>query len=517
MAAPAVKPQRLDCTIDFSAVSDSRKFAETGTTLVGIGVDGIFPIVSDSGPANMTSALLNRVLSVSEAVDKKLWHQFERFVMDNASLLFPNQYKVGRMPFDQWNSRFPDGKKKRHLVAMEQLNTGQTPKSYYGNQVFIKREHLFKNYRDGECVKPDYTPRVISPFSDWSNIELGPWCANMHVALKENWGSGSLVYGSGLDGLAAGTWANQFDGLECPDVPDLNWLFFENDFTTYDKTQHKGCFRLALKVFKLFGIQSDPMALRAFLAQWRTRGYSKFGHKFTVPATMKSGCPNTTLQNSILNGLMHCFIFATVLGLSCEELLGHMRLIANGDDNVTALPRWLVKDIPQFMERSTEMFKRLGMSPKLCQKPFVQVKMNGGNFTPAMVNGIPTMALTPMLGRLAPKFGYSLDPKNASGEWINGVVEATHRLTALVPFLRHFVQANHFPGLATLPIEKVEMKYRLSKDLKIEFNPSAYLYELRRSGLGPAEEEQYRAELATWEKPFVHSHVIYALHKNDRE
>jgi hypothetical protein len=48
-------------------------------------------------------------------------------------------------------------------------------------------------------------------------------------------------------------------------------------------------------------------------AQLETTGFDKFGNKYTVPGNRKSGDPNTSSGNSLVNGMANVYVFAKEL------------------------------------------------------------------------------------------------------------------------------------------------------------------------------------------------------------
>lgn len=501
---------RKDAKLQRASARSSRA-NDPGTTLVGLGFSRTVPVVTNSSPSSMYHAMANRMAAdVALEYRPGVFDAFQRWVKKNFTRLFGAPCVVHRMEQAVWESRFPEAKRRRLRLAWSNLQKGDYGKRWQRTGCFVKREHLLK---DAAELPLDYTPRPISPFTDTANAMLGPWMAAMHKVLKNRWSSANwMTYGSGYDGHLAGQWFQAALGPDWAVRHSESGRVFENDFSTFDLTQHTGCFELARWVFRMFGLGFDAHASAAYDTQFSTDCVAACGHRLTCKAVMKSGCANTTLQNTMLNLLMHAYVYSKITAQDVDQLSATYRIIGNGDDNVTICSEPVL--IPSMALMADGLFRKLGLVPKLLCKTPATLRFNGSNLVPCIADGKPSLALCPMLGRLGPKLGYSLTPSNASRAWLNGVLTGVARLSRVVPFLDGLVKANYAAGAGEIPWIGIESKYKVAQDVVLEPDfTTAMLWVAARSGLAMRDLEEWNQFLCplTAKTALIHHHVIDAL------
>lgn len=484
---------------------------DPGAALVGIGLAGMTPIVSDTGPHNMGIAIRNRVISETDPYDTELFEKFERFVADNLTTIFGPSQIVRRQTHETWNRNFPMPKQKRHNRAKQEWEAGYLPKNAWKHPVFVKREKLQK-------TSLDYTPRCISPCSDIANVMLGPWMGAFYPQLKKRWSvKNPITFGSGHTPLSLGEWCEQFfHGDYCdPRVPDSIWDFYEDDFSEFDKTQHCGMYRIARKVFDHFGLSYDTRASYAYLRQLRTESYSKWGHRFTIMATMKSGCSNTTLQNSIINALVHLFSVVEDTGKDLDAVMRECRFLVNGDDNAFATPKEYTNP-----EAVAFILRRLGLVPKLNRVRLVDMRVNGGNFSPVVHEGRTRLAHTPLFGRLGGRMGWAEKRVETTDAWMHAVCLGMEGIACAVPFLRHLVTRTKELSTgytakqlkAAITTSKNQLK-KYASDCGIA--DEVWFWERLRSGLGQDDELGWKMLLGQTTLGNVVGHHSVDAHRGD--
>lgn len=166
-------------------------------------------------------------------------------------------------------------------------------------------------------------------------------------------------------------------------------LFFENDFSQFDSTISRYALELEFEVYKRFGVctaTDGPLqcsenkginwARRILDNQLKTLGYDKFGNKYEVDGNRKSGDPNTSCGNSLVNGLATLFVFAIlqakiqgcdVMDITMADI--DMQEIILGDDNTTSYAK---RYQPQIADGTFErLLKRLGFVSKLTIRPSI--------------------------------------------------------------------------------------------------------------------------------------------------
>jgi hypothetical protein len=205
---------------------------------------------------------------------------------------------------DEWIERFPLNKRRRISKTL-----GRRCLADWIKNMFTKRELISK-----DVIK---AARAITMSSDSANAILGPNIVSIGNWLKKVWDVHNVItYASGMTASDAGEWMSI-----CLD--DGYCHFYEDDFWNYDGTIHTDWLKLEHDVYcHLLG---DELFQAALQNQLGGTAYTYFGHKFTWKGGRKSGDPNTSLGNSLINATVHYRLVP-----------GHKRLLVMGDDIVVA-------------------------------------------------------------------------------------------------------------------------------------------------------------------------------------
>lgn len=187
---------------------------------------------------------------------------------------------------------------------------------------------------------------------------------------------------------------------------DAGWHFFENDFSSFDSTQGHGCAILESSVFEMFcnhwvkrmsgkekqtTLEYAALGLhqQALKFQMRTKGRTAF-YNYSCYATRKSGDPNTSIGNSLINMCSNAYAIADYLGRIKDygtcDLKKDLRVMVNGDDCLLAIhPRYKLSDlegltdyVPLYMEALglKSKFKYSGNRPTYCSRIFVPINLS---------------------------------------------------------------------------------------------------------------------------------------------
>jgi len=179
----------------------------------------------------------------------------------------------------------------------------------YRRKCFVKREVLINGSTDGDV---SYDPRLISAATDEANLDLSPFIYEAAKRIKRNFTldkDNAISIGASAEDL--GKWRKQFSD---------NCLIIEIDFSRFDSHVHKGSYDLMFHLYQKIGISNYQAARRAYKAQYHTKGRTRHGVRFEVNATRKSGDPNTSIDNSVINIVMlrHCM---QSIGITCKILV----------------------------------------------------------------------------------------------------------------------------------------------------------------------------------------------------
>jgi hypothetical protein len=292
----------------------------------------------------------------------------------------------------------------------------------------MKHELLTKpNYSEGDRF--DYAARIITALVDLRPLtQLGPFIHAAQNAWKKTWKFGAPI--QFCAGLNAHELGRAFEDLHR--FPH----HFDADFAKFDKSLEGHLLDLEAMAYDVAGISAYPAALAAFLAQRNNFASVKVKQIKTGSASWKdrrnSGDPNTTLGNTLINGVTWAFILEE-LGYAETEYV----LKVNGDDSALGLA-WVADD---FVERATGLFLRLGLTIELNKRssPWT-LAFNGAHGYPAVdVDGSHIIVAGPQFGRFLPKVGWALDAQPDANAWIRGVAMGWKTIVAHIPPMKAII------------------------------------------------------------------------------
>jgi hypothetical protein len=322
-------------------------------------------------------------------------------------------------------------------------------------------------------------PRIIQDTTPMAHYLQGPLCYAMSKLLMGLWTGTFILYANGLTGAEVGALLRDFE------------RYYVGDISRYDRSIAELICRVFSAWRRLFCISRDE--LRAFIAQEKTKGSSLHGRtQYEVPGQRKSGDDNTSLDNSLLNAFLHCFVFI-VLGYSWKWLRANTQIFVLGDDIVIGYPasaQWVVDLIPSLLRELGFVVKPKTVDDKdlvqFCSKFFWRV---GG-----------TRVLAAKPGRQLQKIGWGVNPNDIDFE---AKLYGTLYENRCVPFLAEYCQA----GMPNL--KRAEAKWHLAaeKDQGIKrrritgsppWDTGTLDQFVKIYGFGAIELAGWMAMLATW-------------------
>ncbi len=244
-----------------------------------------------------------------------------------------------------------------YFMKRELLLLSNAPPDFEGNVNFVSAlRELFDVSFGTEFEKQDDVnlkdPRLIATTPDDYMVMLSCWCKPFSKAFAEMYhpysrGNVHLIYSGGLDAEELGRLYG--DAIaRCPDGP----LFIEIDFSRFDRCVSVQALQFEFAHYRRGGATKFVQSL--FAEQLHTHGRSKkYDIKYTVPGTRKSGTPNTSIGNSILNFSI-CGHIMRALGISAYTMF------AMGDDNLVVCNAAGVGDLAGYPARIAELSRPLG-------------------------------------------------------------------------------------------------------------------------------------------------------------
>jgi hypothetical protein len=273
--------------------------------------------------------------------------------------------------------------------------------------------------------------------------------------LKLQWHVQSpLCFASGLDANDIGSWMEGRD----------TQVLYENDFSRFDRTISSRALDVERRIYEGCGL-SGP-ALQVFLRQYNTCGVGAHNISYDINATRKSGDPNTTIGNSIINLLVSTFAATKAMGFGIKrDPSTIVNLLVGGDDSIVQPYFPLDADVFE------HVFVQLGFSPKLVSTSYPEVSFFSARFLPTSTGYV----LTPKLGRVLAKCGHSVQPQNNVKGWLQGVARGNKAIFNHVSFINELFSNVIRKTQGAKPVV-VSNEHSLKVRLASEMNENTHLF-----------------------------------------
>jgi len=253
-------------------------------------------------------------------------------------------------------------------------------------------------------------------------VALGPSIVTATEHLKLHWNVDHWVYfecGSTQNDVAY--WFNhnlKIFGVEC---------LIDTDYTLMDRSQNEHSLRFARWMCEVSGVRG----LADMLLKWQEgpqKVYSKRGDRVDCSAFLRSGVPNTTLYNSVVNAAIATFVFIINGGVPGRDFV----MMVRGDDNLMFAKPGLEKDMKIWAEM-------LGFTIKVNRRRRIEdVRFCSNAFYPTDTGDyVPAPTLGKCLAKLS--FSHRAIPKGGEKAHMRGVALGLLALTNHVPILHDFL------------------------------------------------------------------------------
>lgn len=274
--------------------------------------------------------------------------------------------------------------------------------------VFIKSEFL---------LKPG-VPRIIMPTSDRYLVELGRYIGPVEKLLNTL----EMFYEHTTKGLTYLGMGRVFKNLvdKCAEP-----VAYSIDFSKFDAHVSKELMEIEHSVYKR--LLPDPYFNRLLAMQYTMKGKTTFG-KFIRTAGRASGCPNTTLGNTLINIFVH-------EAIKRSRQVTSANYICIGDD---ALVITEVND----REWPEDAYKDYGLKVKLIKTTIAMAEYCSGNFMPIGDNNFTFVRTFNRMLRKLPKTILNLSKDEAAKMW-HDKLHADLSLMPKVPLLSMLLYVNH--------------------------------------------------------------------------
>jgi len=252
--------------------------------------------------------------------------------MNSSHILMGDDFCTSIMDFYDWNLTIKDSKKRERSIKAHNKRSYEHGRDGKISG-FIKKELIAgKTVIDDE--KPDkYAARLIQATDAYINNTMGPYMYTFGKCLKNAWkwynNTQIITYASGLNRRQIGKWYDDsVDFVSTFGEP----ICYESDFSKFDKHHTKR--HLEAEYNMMEHVLKMPKEVRqACESTYQTKGFMPHGTKYSTEATRKSGFQDTTIGNTLLNGVSQLYSLCRTLNCSLVELMDKpIRLIVLGDD-----------------------------------------------------------------------------------------------------------------------------------------------------------------------------------------
>lgn len=421
-------------------------------------------IKSASDADNELVALIMRQLANTPKPDEQLWADLRAWVNEGFDSLFPNYPRnLGSGDrwerFVKWAKHFPKAVREALYKAYDKNMTTYSHadiERLCRTKAFIKAEKLLKSLLG--APDPNYAPRLICSFRPEPNAIVGPIVAEWQEYFHHAW-SGRNAPGCVQNilfpaGMNAEDMAERFSEAF---VRFAGGRAFEDDFTLYDSTQSACSHEFGQWLLERSGaFANDPLFEKFFKALGAaTIGKTRHGWRFRENATMKSGSPQTCIQNTIINVVAHLFAISRANhNMPLALVLEKVWIAAMGDDNVTLVDR----DIS--MRGVTTTLERLGLLSKFKEVPnmsdVVFLNMWFIERAPKQYMAVPNFF------RLWGKIGYAVDQPPDYAHYVYEVATAFRFSFSGLSLPREYI--NHLRWVAGSRFSPHNIQYRTRRD-----------------------------------------------------
>lgn len=391
-----------------------------GAIVVGL-VDSTYVISSArTCTHNQTVAVLNRGVLDARPCKPYLWELVIRSIP--TSILF-DRLPHGPMEvvhFKDWLSRFTADRRARLQAGKN--NVRESPGLWRAKLIRESHVKVEKDvYYDGDRVLLD--PRLIQGATPEFQAVTGPVTHSLSKLVSQLWGYdsnwGPVTYASGMSNEMVGKWYD--DALVYVKTP----FIIENDFSRFDNTIRSMAFVASKYFYKFVGVSDKH--LDVIFSRKIIRGVFRSGTYYQCLHTRCSGDGDTSVGNSIINGLVHHCLFQL---LRCKY-----RIIVSGDDMLAVVDRPInASDIEKFLIA-------LGFKPKtkIYRNPLL------AEFCSARLWPCDhSFVLGPKPGRVVVRLGYTYRYLLPGLEyvWLKSVFLGLHNEVSHVPILN--VYTSHY-------------------------------------------------------------------------
>jgi hypothetical protein len=341
-------------------------------------------------------------------------------------------------------------KKRRALIDTGLLQESEDfipdPRPKY--TAFVKTEMV----NDLDISKRHFSePRIIQAPTEHTKLEVGRHIAYISKWLMKHWNiHNELCYAAGKTPIELGEW-RKLNDIHF----GVHW-YLETDFSRWDAHYNEDFIATECACYRKFGKNFEAMADEI----WKNRnfrGTTSSGAEYQMKGTRRSGDPQTSVGNSLINGLYHKFIFDRFLGS------GNWRAIFMGDDMLVAIRATARMDLTLYRKYWTTK----GMVPETLIPEQGKESFCSQYFWMCSKGKEDTYVLAAKPGKLLGKLGYAVGPQRKDikdKQMFGGTINSLLPGLAVVPGFKKYIKAFYDKNNKTIITNKHNMK---NHDIKL--------------------------------------------------
>lgn len=463
-----------------------------GARLVGWGFAGTNFHVADA--SDQVAALRTRLTMVVDEPQAQAWGDFRswyRRVFGHALLPFG----FNKMTTSAWFLRYKGAQHKALTRAKDKLQAvGLRPSDTNTCNMFVKRE--VRNWAWSASDAEDPKPRVICSCPPVGKVAAGPAIVSITKELAHQWHNRNSIYfecGATQDEVA--DWFNS--GLR---DYGIKWILL-TDFSKMDRGQSFYALKFVNDLLANSGLTG--VALQFLRGQEKAqRIISRNGVQAFVPPFLKSGVPNTTLNNSVINALLQAYSFQAC---GAKPYIDY-KIMVRGDDSVAFVRPGMEKLFPTIATKlgfkvKTKRVERVDQV-RFCSNAFYPTTT--GDYVPA-----PTMKCLAKLCATISSHG-----RKHNFAHMRGVVLGLLALTNHVPLLNDYVQrilqiTTGARGAALIEAQRAaRLKYFVGTQHTASIDADTFMCHMY--GVTQAHVDAVRTAISRMEEPGIYGGAIVA-------
>jgi hypothetical protein len=395
------------------------------------GVDGFYADVYRNCVHNEILSLEGRVgkLLPQHLQPDKVLYAWAKLCVDQLPRLLSNMEPVVTpVPFEEWVSTFPPHKQ-RDFRAMEldgyEMKQQTIAKSFIKQELTMRSSHHITKHKDPRMIQggPAELTMACSPYIR----KLAKHFRSSVRPSKHNWvgdirAGRQIVYTSGLNANQIGeAYSLALESIEAMCAPGEYLVVVEDDESRYDEHMTRGAFAL-LELY--YAKTLPPHVVKHLMRSPCSKGKTSLGTRYSVPYTMQSGWPDTSVGDSIVNAAMKYHVHQagrTWVSLIC------------GDDSVTVTTTAELARLGGSTGIEA-MYSELGMECEVVVRHDpLTTEFCSSRFFPS--NG--SFILVPKIGKFLGKLGWDRVDRTPENQlsWGRGVMEVVKHYSAIDPTL----------------------------------------------------------------------------------